>query len=146
MKERKRSIFIESKKRREFIKFVLANGSCTVFNFVSYCLMYECLEMHYIIASVLSYILAMLTAYILNRKYVFRSKENTLKTLTSFVSLKVLMGLMGNLFLYFCVDFIGIDEKISWIVTMVVSFVISYMVSVMIFRNKEVKGKSKIRK
>ncbi len=132
------------KKHREIINYVIVGGLTTA---VSMVLFYggiwtfldaqNPLELQ--LANVLSWIGAVLFAYVANRIFVFQSKSsNILKEFISFVGSRVLTLLldMGTMFLL--VTVLSFNENISKIIAMVLVTVGNYVISkIFVFKKRE---------
>ncbi len=132
------------KKYREIINYVIVGGLTTV---VSMVLFYGSIwtfldaqnPIELQLANVLSWVGAVLFAYVTNRIFVFQSKSsNILKEFISFVGSRVLTLLldMGTMFLL--VTVLDFNENISKIVAMVLVTVGNYVISkIFVFKKRE---------
>lgn len=93
------------------------------------------------IANAVAIIISMLFAYIVNKKFVFRSKCPDFRSLItefwSFISCRIFSAIVEELLLSFFLRAANINEYISKLLVCLVIFVLNYVMSTMfVFRNK----------
>lgn len=123
------------KKYEEIINYLIVGGLTTVVSLGSYYLLVftvlnpnNGLELQ--IANIISWVCAVAFAYVTNRIFVFKSKnENKLKEITSFVSSRVLTLLMDMLIMFVTVTIFGMNDKIAKLIVQVVVTVANYIFS-----------------
>ena len=98
--------------------------------------------MHYFMATTLSWFLAVLFAFLTNRKYVFDSKATTsaeiLKEALSFFTSRLSTWVMETIGLIFLIDGIMIDKMISKYIMSIAVIVMNYVLSKMfVFRSSK---------
>lgn len=82
------------------------------------------------IANVISWIFAVAFAYITNRIYVFKSKEeNYLKEISSFVGSRVFSLLLDMLTMFLIVSVFTLNDKIGKIVSQIIVTIVNYVLS-----------------
>ena len=113
----------------------------TVVNFVVYFACTDGLHINYLAATAVSWVAAVLFAYVTNRKWVFESKVSgfmpILREMAVFVGCRVFSGVMDMGIMFISVDMIGISDRIAKFVTQVAVVVLNYIFSkIIIFRNK----------
>lgn len=117
------------KKYREYITYIIVGGMTTVVNFVVYRIDMV-LGMQMELNLVISWIAAVLFAYVTNRIIVFQSKgQNVLSEFVKFVSSRVASLLIEIVLMKLCVDAIGIKEWTSKFLVAVVVVIINYVLS-----------------
>ena len=93
---------------------------------------------HLQIANIVSWIGAVIFAYITNRKYVFESKnKKILKELTSFFGARIITLLMDIVIMFIGVTLLKQDDKIFKIISQVVVIVSNYIFSKIFVFKKE---------
>ena len=100
---------------KQFIKFSLVGASGTIVDWLVYFALTRWFHWFYLIAKIISFILAAINNYILNRVWTFRSKEkNVFKEFAKFAIVST-VGLVFNTFIMYLVvdklkynDFIGL--------------------------------------
>ncbi len=119
---------MESRKNLiELITYVFVGGLTTLVNFVVY---FACtsVNINYLIANVLSWVVAVLFAYVANRKYVFKSEGNSQKTeFIQFVSLRAVTLLVETALLFVFVQLMAMNENIAKIVVSIVTVIGNYV-------------------
>ena len=128
-------------KYKEVIAYLFFGVLTTVVNFIVYFACTDVLHIHYLISNIISWIAAVLFAYLTNRKWVFESKVTgkaaLLKEFTAFVSCRLFSGVMDLGIMFVGVDLLGISDKITKFLTQVVVVVLNYVFSkLIIFKNK----------
>lgn len=96
------------------------------------------------VANIISWIVSVLFAYFTNRKYVFESKNpNIVKEATSFFLSRVSTLLMDMGIMFVCVTLIGMNDKISKIISQVVVISSNYIFSkLFVFKKGQSNSKS----
>ncbi|EQG17787.1 gtrA-like family protein [Clostridioides difficile DA00065] len=94
------------------------------------------------VANALAWILAVLFAYVTNKFFVFESKRIEIKFLfkefLSFVSFRLLSGVVEMLIMYVMIDLLFVNDVIVKVFTNIVVIVLNYLFSKMIiFKNKK---------
>ena len=123
------------KKYQEIINYLIVGVLTTVVSLLTYyiCVLIfldpnKAIELQ--IANIISWICAVLFAYITNKVFVFKSKnKNLFKEFTSFVSARVLTLLLDMLIMFIMVTALGINDKISKLVVQVVVTILNYIFS-----------------
>ncbi len=82
------------------------------------------------IANILSWICAVTFAYVINRKFVFKSKTNKkIKEATSFYTSRITTLLMDMLTMFVLVTLLNINDKIAKLIVQVIVTVANYVLS-----------------
>ena len=117
------------KKYKEQINYIVVGGMTTLVNFVIYAIdMYFGMDM--MINLVVSWVVAVIFAYVTNRIIVFESKENNiLHEFTKFVSSRIASLLIEMLLMKICVDFIGIKEYFAKVGVAIVVVIVNYVLN-----------------
>ena len=120
------------KKYKEIINYLIAGILTTIVSILSYEILKNILNIHYIISNILSWIVAVIFAYIINRKYVFESNKQSkqkIKEFISFVSCRILSLLIETLSMYIMVDLIKLNSDIAKIIAQFIVLVLNYLFS-----------------
>ena len=128
-------------KYKEVISYLFFGVLTTVVNFVVYFACTDGLHINYLAATAVSWVAAVLFAYVTNRKWVFESQVSgfmpILREMAVFVGCRVFSGVMDMGIMFISVDMIGISDRIAKFVTQVAVVVLNYIFSkIIIFRNK----------
>lgn len=125
------------KKNKEIINYIIVGGCTTVVSVVSYYLFRLVLD-HYLICTILSWVVSVVFAYITNRIFVFESKDKrVLIEFFKFVFARVLSLLSEIVVMAFLVQLIHIDDRISKIIVQFIILILNYLFSkLFVFKNK----------
>ena len=123
------------KKYQEIINYLIVGVLTTVVSLVTYyiCVLTifnpeDALELQ--LAYIISWICAVLFAYITNKIFVFKSKNrNIIKEISSFVGARVLTLILDMLIMFIMVTTLGINDKVSKLVVQVVVTILNYVFS-----------------
>lgn len=128
-------------KYKEVISYLFFGVLTTVVNFVVYFTCTDILRVNYLVATAISWIAAVLFAYVTNRKWVFESKVTgfmpIVRELAVFVGCRVFSGVMDMGIMFISVEMIGISDAIAKLFTQVIVVILNYVFSkIIIFRKK----------
>ena len=128
------------KKHRETILYLFFGAFTTLVNIVSYLFFTRVILFNFMVANALAWILAVLFAYVTNKFFVFESKRIEIKFLfkefLSFVSFRLLSGVVEMLIMYVMIDLLFVNDVILKIFTNIVVIVLNYLFSKMIIFKK----------
>lgn len=119
------------KKYKEVINYLIVGGLTTLVSVGSYAIFR--IFSGYMASTVLSWITAVIFAYITNRKYVFESKNsNILVECIKFVSCR--LATLGSelLAMYILVDLIKLNDMISKVLVQFIIVILNYVLSKLI--------------
>ncbi|HBG2474244.1 TPA: GtrA family protein, partial [Clostridioides difficile] len=127
-------------KHKETILYLFFGAFTTLVNIVSYLFFTRVILFNFMVANALAWILAVLFAYVTNKFFVFESKRIEIKFLfkefLSFVSFRLLSGVVEMLIMYVMIDLLFVNDVIVKIFTNIVVIVLNYLFSKMIiFKN-----------
>ena len=116
----------------QFVKFGIVGLSNTLISYVVY-LAGVRLGMHYLLASVLGFVISVLNSFYWNNKYVFQkgSEERNLfltliKTFLAYASTGLILA---NILLYIWVDVLGISEYLGPIINLVITVPLNFVIN-----------------
>ncbi len=123
------------KKYQEIINYLIVGVLTTIVSLATYyiCVLTlldpnKAIELQ--IANIISWIIAVLFAFVTNKIFVFKSKNKKLfKEFASFVSARVLTLLLDMLIMFVMVTALGINDKVSKLVVQVVVTILNYVFS-----------------
>lgn len=124
-----------------FILYVFFGGCTTMVNIIAYVICARGLSFGTIVSNSVAWILAVTSAYLTNRVWVFNSKANQaseiIREVISFFSCRILTGLLDLLMMYVFVDIIGVNDLIMKLISNFVVIILNYVASkVLIFKNR----------
>ncbi len=118
------------KKYKEIINYLIFGVLTTLISIVTYAIFAKVFHIDYLISNVLSWIIAVLFAYITNKIYVFESKsKKNIKEITSFFFFRVVSLIMEMIILYVFVDTLHIDDLVTKIIAQIIVIVSNYVFS-----------------
>ena len=131
------------RKYKEIINYLIVGVLTTV---VSLAVYYVCVitfldpqnAIELQIANVISWIAAVIFAYITNRKFVFESKNpDMLKEASAFVGARIVTLLMDMFCMFIMVTCMGLSDKIAKLMVQIIVIVANYVFSkIFVFRKK----------
>ena len=110
-----------------FLKYLIVGGSAALINWLIFFLCLKLLGLYYLLAGLLSFVIATLWNFLLARKFIFNPsshsliKESTLVYLVSFGGL-----LIDTSVLYVCVEWFECNEMIAKILATGIAFIFNF--------------------
>ncbi|MGC4018642.1 MAG: GtrA family protein [Muricomes sp.] len=121
------------KKYEEIIRYIIIGGCTTVVSLGSYYIMTEIFHLHYQGANIISWILAVLFAYIANKIFVFKSPYSNVahmcKELGSFTAGRILSLVIEIALMYLGVQVFLFDDKIVKLLNQFIILILNYIFS-----------------
>ena len=116
----------------QFVKFGIVGLSNTLISYVVYVAGVR-FGMHYLLASILGFVISVLNSFYWNNKYVFgqgKEERNLLKTLLKTFMAYAFTGLvLANILLYIWVDILGISEYLGPLINLVVTVPLNFVIN-----------------
>ena len=133
------------KKHEEGINYLIFGFLAFVLNYILYFLFADAISMHYMAATVLSWVLTVVFAYWTNRTFVFKSQNKEAgavwKEFISFIGARVATEVLEVALMYIMVDVVGINDKISKLVCQTIVILANYVLSkIWIFKDTSKKA------
>lgn len=116
------------RKYDEIIRYIIAGLLTTIVSIVSYNLLRN-INIDYKICTILSWILAVIFAYFINKVFVFKSKKNNIKEFANFILARLLSLFVEFIFMMIMVDLININDRIAKLIVQFVVLVLNYIFS-----------------
>ena len=120
-------------KSKEVIVYIIVGIMTTIVNFSIYTMLYYFLRIDVTISNIISVIVSILFAYIMNKLFVFHSHCQTLKEVfgecSKFISARIVTMIIEVGGVYLLVNILGRDEFIGKLETQVVVLVGNYLIS-----------------
>lgn len=130
---------------KEVINYVIFGGLTTIVNYAFYLFFTRILSIEVVLSTVLSWILAVLFAYITNKKFVFESHsfniKQVIKEIASFFSFRIVSGIFEVIFMYIFVSVMNFNDIIMKLIANVFVIVLNYIFSKLIVFRKEQSNK-----
>ena len=108
------------------IRYIFVGGMTTLVNYSVYYVLLK-LNAHWLIANSVSWLGAVLFAYYTNKKYVFKSSNESKKEFVSFVLLRLVTLLVETGCLSLLIDLLHIQPMISKIVVSFITIISNYV-------------------
>jgi len=119
-------------KYREIINYLIAGFLTLIVSISSYALLTKILHVYYIISNIVSWILAVIFAYYVNRKFVFGStstKKEKTREIINFFKYRVLSLIIETILMYLLVDIILINDLLSKVIVQIIVIILNYIFS-----------------
>ena len=121
------------KKYEEGINYLIFGFLAFVLNYILYFIFADTIVMHYMAATVLSWVLTVVFAYWTNRTFVFKSQNNWTASLVreflSFIGARVATEVLEIVLMYVMVTLLSINDKISKLVCQTIVILANYVLS-----------------
>ena len=130
------------KKHEEGINYLIFGFLAFVLNYILYFVFADAMQMHYMAATVLSWVLTVVFAYWTNRTFVFKSQNkdtgSVVKEFVSFIGARIATEVLELVLMYVMVDLLSINDKISKLVCQVLVILANYVLSkIWIFKKSD---------
>ena len=130
------------RKYEEGINYLIFGFLAFVLNYVLYFLFASAMQMHYMVATALSWVLTVVFAYWTNRTFVFKSNNKDAQSLgkefMSFIGARVATEVLELALMFLMVDCADLNEYLSKLVCQVIVIVANYFLSKLwIFKEKK---------
>lgn len=121
------------KKHEEGFNYLIFGFLAFVLNYILYFVFADALHMHYMAATVISWVLTVVFAYWTNRTFVFKSQNRDIsavvKEFISFIGARVATEVLEIVLMYVMVDVLAINDKISKLVCQTIVILANYVLS-----------------
>ncbi|MBP8083471.1 MAG: GtrA family protein [Spirochaetes bacterium] len=121
-----------NKHKHEIVKIfrfcIVGFANTAVFSLLFYVL-FNLLEVNYLIATTLSYFIATLNSFFLNRNWTFKQKSGNLSKLPKFILLNIFSASINSLSMFILVDHLHFPVWPSQVLTICLTLIINYTVN-----------------
>lgn len=127
-------------KYKELINYLVFGILSTVVNFVTFFVCNDLLKIDELISNVIAWVVAVLFAYLTNRKFVFESSnKDVIKEIFSFFICRILTLLITDIGIFaLLVKVFSINVYVVKVINQIIVTILNYVFSkVFIFKNKE---------
>lgn len=125
-------------KNKEVINYLIFGFLTFAVSMITYYL--SRLLFDYVVSNIISWVLAVLFAYITNKLFVFESKTNNLKELINefvkFIGGRIFTLILETLILYLMVDLMHINDMVVKLIAQVIVIITNYILSKLIIFKK----------
>lgn len=135
--------YTEILKNKKFMihifKYLLFGVLTTIFSLGTFWILIKATAINENICNFISIVVGILTAYALNREYVFESKEeNILKEFSKFVMARVASSLFDMIAFFIFATLLSLNEMLVKIVISIVVIILNYILSkLLVFNNSK---------
>lgn len=117
------------KKYEEIVNYLVFGVLTTIVSILSYALFTRVLNVNYFISNILSWILSVTFAFITNKIYVFKSKNNLFYQAIKFYLSRITSLIIELIIMYLLVDILSFNDLISKIFVQFIVIVLNYIFS-----------------
>ncbi len=118
---------------KELVLYIVFGALTTVVSFVSYYVCNTMLGIHYLTSNIISWVLAVLFAYVTNKLFVFESKDLKGKALfrefAAFIVARLISLGIEELGLYLLIGLMHADKNLSKLIMQVIVVIANYVFS-----------------
>lgn len=107
------------------IRFLFVGGLNTIVGYGSFALLLF-MNLNYLVANTISYIIGIIHSYFWNKKFTFKSKNKSPLELVKFIFVYIVNYLIGMIILYLLVDKLGINHYIAGMLNLIITTLISW--------------------
>ena len=130
------------RKHEEGINYLIFGFLAFVLNYVLYFVFASMLQMHYMLATAVSWVLTVVFAYLTNRTFVFKSQNKDVQSLgrefVAFIGARVATEVLELAMMFVMVDVADLNEYISKLICQVIVILANYFLSKLwIFKEKK---------
>lgn len=112
----------------ELFRYGIVGVSTTILNIGTYRFFSKILDFHYIIATILAWIMAVVYAFFMNKFVVFKEKDGTIiKEFVSFITVRGGTGLLDVIVMYIGVSAIGINDIFVKVFSNIIGISLNYI-------------------
>ncbi|WP_316842515.1 GtrA family protein [Pedobacter gandavensis] len=112
----------------QIFKFALAGAFCAGIEFISFFILIDFFKLEYLVANVISIIIAVTINYVLSRAFVFqKSRYSKTNEMLSFFFFSLLALLLNQFILWFLVDIIKLDVRLCKAIAIAMVAFFSYV-------------------
>ena len=120
-------------KYRELIVYVIVGVLTTIVSLLSYYLFAYTLEIQYLISNFLSWVCAVVFAYITNKVWVFQNYDfalsNIVKEIVAFIGARIATLGVDMLIMFVMVDMLSLQDLVAKITVQVIVTILNYILS-----------------
>ncbi len=128
-------------KYKDIILYGIFGVLTTLVNIVTYYIFARILKCGTVISTVIAWIISVLFAFVTNKKWVFNSpswdKNTVSKELVSFISCRLLTGLLDLLIMMLFVDVLHFNDLVIKIISNIIVIILNYVASKLIIFKKK---------
>ncbi len=129
--------FKNSANFRRLFKFLVSGGTAAVVEYSVFLLLLDVLHVHILAANLISFFCGLVTSFVLNRKWVFKSDNSIRSDFLRYFILAVINSSLSSLIIAFLVSGIGIIPYVAKLIVMITIAIWNYVIfSKFIFKTR----------
>ena len=115
--------------KSQFFYSIIIGGIASFIDIVIFLFLFESLQIHYLLANLISFSIGLVTNYLLTIKWVFTQKSSKKRSYEFFqYFLVAIIGLLfAQLILWLCIDIFIINALISKIIATLIAFIWNFL-------------------
>lgn len=113
----------------EIIKYAFWGGVSTVINLVLLFALLKFTKIYYLLANIISYVVAVIVNYVTNKRYVFNSSKNAKEEFVKFIFVRLVSLMLDTVCYYILVDILGGNKYLSKILLSMVIIIATYIIN-----------------
>lgn len=114
------------KELKELISYIFVGGCTTVINFIIYWFFIKVIHQGWLVANIISWMGAVIFAFWANKRYVFKSINESKKEASQFFILRLGTLAVESVLLFVFIQLLGANEMLSKIVVSVITVISNY--------------------
>ena len=114
------------KELKELISYIFVGGCTTAVNFIIYWFFLKMLRQGWLVANIISWVGAVIFAFWANKRYVFKSINESRKEAYQFFILRLGTLAVESILLFIFIQLLGANEMLSKIVVSVITVISNY--------------------
>jgi len=120
-------------KHKQIILYIFFGALTTAVNFAVFFILTRWLGASLVVANVMAWIIAVLFAYVTNRRWVFESKVTgffpVLKEMCSFIAARIFSGIVDTVLMVILVDWLFIYDMTAKILVGIIVIILNFILS-----------------
>ena len=121
----------------EIIKYLFFGAVSFVANFLTFAICDKIIHFNHLLANIIAWIVAVLIAYITNKKWVFISEKKGIMQMVTFFGGRIITLFIEELLLFIFISMLQCDTLIVKLISQVVVIVLNYLISKLFIFKKE---------
>ena len=125
---------------KETGRYIVAGTAAAAVNLATFFICSKALSINYLISNGLAWLMTVIVSFVLDKKYVFKTKHSSDSQLLKFAGARLLSLFIDQLMIWLLVSFAGFDSSLAKIVDSALVVVINYFMSRKIFKKPKKEG------
>jgi len=122
---------------RRLLKFLISGTTAAIVEYLTFLLLFNVCNLYIIEANLISFVFGLITSFILNRRWVFRSDNSIHSDFSRYLTLAIVNSILGSLLLSLLVGGLSVAPYIAKLIVMITIAIWNYIIfSKFIFKQK----------